>query len=163
MSFSIIAAIGKNRELGKEGRLIFRLPTDMKFFKQTTMGHPVLMGRKTFESLPAMLPGRHHYVLTRNLDFAKDNPDITVVSDLNEFIDRTAKSSEEIFVIGGGMVYWEMLKYADRLYLTEVEAEDGAADTFFPEFDKTKYNRVELGKGEDNGIKFTFVRYDKIK
>lgn len=163
MSFSIIAAIGKNRELGKDGKLIFRLPSDLKFFKQTTMGHPVLMGRKTFESLPGLLPGRKHYVLTRNRVFAKDNPDVTTIDNLDEFAASFADSAEEIFVIGGGMVYWEMLKFADRLYLTEVEAEEGRADTFFPDFDKSKYNRVELGKGEDNGIKFTFVRYDKIK
>lgn len=163
MSFSIIAAIGKNRELGKDGKLIFRLPSDLKFFKQTTMGHPVLMGRKTFESLPGLLPGRKHYVLTRNQAFAKDNPDVTTIDNLDEFAASFADSAEEIFVIGGGMVYWEMLKFADRLYLTEVEAEEGGADTFFPDFDKSKYNRVELGKGEDNGIKFTFVRYDKIK
>ena len=66
MSFSLIAAIGKNRELGRDGGLVFRLPSDLKFFKEVTMGHPILMGRKTFESLPKMLPGRKHYVVTRN-------------------------------------------------------------------------------------------------
>ena len=79
---------------------------------------------------------------------------------INDFVNHKS-AGEEIFVIGGGMVYWEMLKHADTLYLTEVDAEDAEADTFFPCFDKTAYNRRVLGKGEDNGINFDFVRYDK--
>lgn len=161
MAFSMIAAVGKNRELGKNGGLIFKLPTDLKFFKETTIGHPVLVGERTFRSLPGVLPGRKHYVLTRK-DF--ETPEnVEIIHDLDKFVSENADSDEEIFVIGGGMVYKQMLEHANKLYLTEVEAEDSEADTFFPEFDKSKYNRVELGKGEDNGIKFTFVRYDKIK
>ena len=205
MSFSIIAAVGKNRELGKNGGLIFKLPTDLKFFKDTTMGHPVLVGKRTFKSLPGMLPGRKHYVVTRTgvdtfspkhsvaslavfdgarlssqgsspvrriarrkrdvaiADVGENGQALILVNDLDKFISEHQDSPEEIFVIGGGMIYKQLLDYADKLYLTEVDAEDPGADTFFPWFDKTKYNRVELGKGEDNGIKFTFVRYDKIK
>ncbi|MBR5621029.1 dihydrofolate reductase [Candidatus Saccharibacteria bacterium] len=161
MSFSIIAAVGKNRELGKDGKLVFHLPSDLAFFKKTTLGHPVLMGFNTFKSLPKVLPGRKNYVLTRSVDFEVPEG-VEIVSDLNKFIDDFKDSDEEVFVIGGGMVYVQMLEHADKLYLTEVDAE-ADADTFFPEFDKTKYNRVELGTGEDNGLKFTFIRYDKIK
>ena len=188
MSFSIIAALGKNRELGKNGGLIFKLPTDLKYFKDTTMGHPVLVGKRTFESLPGMLPGRKHYVVTRTgvrsfsptsavttrtgdeprddareERFGENVSTPVLVPDLQGFISEHQDSPEEIFVIGGGMIYKQLLEHADKLYLTEVDVEDAGADTFFPEFDKSKYNRVELGKGEDNGIKFTFVRYDKIK
>lgn len=161
MSFSIIAAVGKNRELGKDGKLVFRLPSDLAFFKETTLGHPVLMGLNTFKSLPKVLPGRKNYVLTRSTDFEAPEG-VEIVRDLDKFVADFQDSSEEVFVIGGGMVYAQMLEYADKLYLTEVDAE-ADADTFFPEFDKTKYNRVELGAGEENGLKFTFTRYDKTK
>lgn len=162
MGFSIIAAIGKNRELGKNGKLIWRLPEDLAFFKKTTMGHPVFMGHKTYESLPKMLPGRKHYVLTRKpaADFEK-NDNLEIVNGLSDFIDVHKDDEDEIFVIGGGMVYFEMMKYADTLYLTEIDAVDDSADTFFPEFDKSKYHREVLGKGQENGINYTFVRYSK--
>lgn len=149
--FSIIAAVGKNREIGKNGGLIWRLPGDMKFFKEKTLGSTVLMGRKTFESIPGGkgLPGRENVVLSRKN------------GDVDEILNRLRKLEEEVFVIGGGSIYQMMLPYSERLYLTEIDATDESADTFFPDFDHEKYNRVELGKGEDNGIKYTFVRYDK--
>ena len=157
MSFSIIAAVGKNRELGKSGKLLWHLPEDLAFFKKTTLGHPVLMGRKTFESLPGILPGRKHYVVTRNQDYNRDG--LEIIEDLEQF----AKTShnEEIFVIGGGQIYAAMLPYADTLYLTEVDASNEAADAFFPEFDKNDYNREVLGKGSKDGISYTFAKYTK--
>ena len=157
MSFSIIAVVGKNRELGRDGKLIWHLPEDLAFFKKTTMGHPVLMGRKTFDSLPSMLPGRKHYVITRNRDFVRDG--VEVVDDLEQFAEST--HNDEIFVIGGGQIYNAMLPYADTLYLTEVDADDEQADTFFPKFDKAKYNREILGKGDQDGISYTFAKYTK--
>lgn len=149
--FAIIAAVGKNREIGKNGGLIWHLPGDMKFFKEKTLGHTVVMGRKTYESIPGGkgLPGRENVVLSRKTGDAK------------EILRKYACDSQEIFVIGGGSIYEMALPYSERLYLTEIEAEDKEADTFFPQFDQSKYNRVELGKGEDNGIKYTFVRYDR--
>ena len=161
MAFSMIAAIGKNRELGKDGRLLWRLPEDLKYFKKTTMGHPVLMGHKTFDSLPGLLPGRKHYVVTRRTDLDLD-PEVEIINDLPTFLDEHSRdNSEEIFVIGGGMIYWEMLKFCDKLYLTEVDAEEPAADTFFPDFDKSQYNREVLGESEDNGIKYIFALYTR--
>ena len=157
MSFSIIAVVGKNRELGRDGKLIWHLPEDLAFFKKTTMGHPVLMGRKTFDSLPSMLPGRKHYVVTRSRDFVRDG--VEVVDDLEQFAEST--HNDEIFVIGGGQIYNAMLPYADTLYLTEVDADDEQADTFFPKFDKAKYNREILGKGDKDGISYTFAKYTK--
>ena len=98
---------------------------------------------------------------SRELTFAKgkDSPDL-VISNLSEFAKENKDIEEEIFVIGGGMVYWEMMKYAKKLYLTEVEAE-AEADTFFPEFDKDEWIRTVIKEGEDNGIKYTFVLYER--
>ena len=171
MSFSIIAAVGKDREIGKNNQLIWHLPGDLKFFKTTTIGHPVLMGRKTFESLPRLLPGRDHYVVSRNIEaFAKaklekgDNSDVKVirVSDLDEFALQHRGDIDEIFVIGGATIYDAMLKYADKIYLTEIDASDPGADAFFPEFDQKKFKKQILGQGEDNGVKYTFSCY-KLK
>lgn len=148
--FSIIAAVGKNREIGKKGGLIWHLPGDMKYFKEKTMGRKVLMGRKTFESIPGGkgLPGRENIVLSRKN------------GDADEIIRNLATASEEIFIIGGGSIYEKMLPFCQRLYLTEIDASDAQADTFFPEFDKNKYNRLVVGEGEDHGIKYTFCQYD---
>lgn len=151
MSFSIIAAVGKNGEIGKNGSLIWHLPGDMKYFKEKTMGHTVLMGRKTFESIPGGkgLSGRKNVVLSRKN------------GDAEALIRELACANEEIFVIGGGSIYKKMLPFCQTLYLTEVVATDDDADTFFPKFDKTKYHMMEIGKGEDHGIGYTFMRYDK--
>ena len=148
---SIIAAIGKNREIGKNGGLIWQLPGDMKYFKEMTLGHKVLMGRKTFESIPGGkgLSGRENIVLSRK----NDNTDMVV--------EKLRELDEEVFVIGGGSIYKMMLPFAERLYLTEIDATDMAADTFFPDFNRDDYERVETGKGSDHGINYVFARYDK--
>ena len=159
MSFSLIAAVGQNNELGKKGGLVFKIPGDLKFFKATTIGHPVFMGLNTWRSLPGKLPGRDHYVLTYNPEDVPE--DITPVTNLEKFVTKHKNSNEEMFVIGGGMVYKQMLPYCKKLYLTEVHASDNEADTFFPDFDKTKYTREVLAKGEDNGIKYDHVLYTK--
>ncbi len=153
---SIIACVGKKRELGLKGDLVFHFKDDMKFFKETTMGHPVLMGLNTFRSLPKALPGRTNYVLTTR---PEELPDTVVpVTDLEGFLKE--HKTEDIFVIGGAYVYAETIDLADVIYLTEVDAETDA-DVYFPEFNKTKYDKLELGKGEENGIKFTFIKYTK--
>ena len=154
---SLIAAIGKNRELGRNGELCFRIPQDMKYFKDTTTGHKVLMGRKTWESLPAKLKERENIVVSRNEVEGADR----VVHNLAEFLRENQETEEEIFVIGGGMVYFETLPYAKKLYLTEVDMEIPDADTFFPEFDKSQYNREVIGEGQTGDLNYEFVRYDK--
>lgn len=159
MSFSLIAAIGQNNELGKKGGLVFQIPGDLKFFKKVTTGHPVFMGLNTWRSLPGKLPKREHFVLAPD---AKDVPtDLNAVTDLEAFIKAHKDDAEEYFVIGGGMVYKQMLPHCDKLYLTEVHASDADADTFFPEFDHSLYKREVLGKGEDNGISYNHVLYTK--
>ncbi len=155
--FSLIACIGKNRELGKKGKLLFHIKEDMKFFRETTTGHKILMGRKTWESLPGKLPSRENIVVSRNPVKGAD----LSVSNLKEFIEDYKESNEEIFVIGGGMLYFELLPYAKNLYLTEVDASISDADTFFPEFDKTKYLRETIKKGKENDLTYSINKYIK--
>lgn len=155
--FSIIAAIGKNHELGKNGDLVFRIKEDMKYFRNTTSGHPVVMGRKTWESLPGKLPHRQNIVVSRHPVEGAD----TTITDLPAFIKQNKASSEEIFIIGGGSIYAEFLPYATALYLTEVDATDADADTFFPDFDKSKYHREIIKKGQQDDLVYTFVKYAK--
>lgn len=158
MSFSIIACVGKNNELGRDGGLVFSIKEDMKFFKETTMGHPVIMGDRTFFSLPKALPGRTNYVLTRH---PEDLPDtVTPVTDMDAFIDEFSSSDTEVFVIGGGFVYKEFLPHASALYLTEVDA-SAEADTFFPEFDKSLYDREVIRESAQDDLKYSFVKYTK--
>lgn len=153
--FSIIAAIGKNREIGKNNRLIFHLKDDMEFFKNTTLGHKVVMGLNTWNSLPSKLQNRQNIVISPvNLT----GPDL-VVKDLKQFIADFKDTDEEIFIIGGGMIYQAFLPYAKNLYLTEVSATDPSATVFFPKFDKSKYDKIVLKEGSENGLDFTISKY----
>ncbi len=156
--FSIIAAIGKNRELGKNGQLIFHIKEDMRFFRDTTKNHTILMGHKTWDSLPGKLPGRANIVVSRH---EVDGADETVTN-LSEYIAKHKDTDEEIFVIGGGMLYFELLPYAKTLYLTEVDSTDSDADSFFPEFDKSRYSREIIKKGKEDDLTYSFVRYIKL-
>ena len=155
--FSLIACIGKNRELGKKGELVFHIKEDMRFFRETTMGHKVVMGRKTWESLPSKLSGRNNIVISRH-DF--EGPD-EIIHDAADFISKNKDTEEEIFVIGGGMVYFEFLKYARNLYLTEVDAEP-EADSFFPDFDKNNYARELIKEGKADDLDFVISKYTLI-
>lgn len=158
MTLTMIAAIGKNRELGKDNQLIWHLPSDMKFFREQTKGHTIVMGRKTFESLPGMLPKRHHVVISRS------NPDldsrVEIFSSIEDFIDAYKDSEEEIFVIGGAQIYTQMLPYANRLLLAEIDKEYDA-DAFFPDFDKDKYTRKILTDITENDTHYNHVEYTK--
>jgi len=154
---SLIAVIGKKRELGKQGKLLFHIPEDMQFFKETTMGRKVLMGRKTWESLPGKLKERTNIVVSRNLITGVDES----ITDLAKFIEENKDTEEEIFVIGGGMVYFETLPHAKKLYLTEVEAEAPEADAWFPEFDKQKYDKEVIKKGQRDDLAYAIVKYTR--
>ena len=155
--FSIIAAIGKNSELGQGGDLVFHIKEDMKYFRETTTGHKVIMGRKTWESLPGKLPHRENIVISRHPVSGAD----ATIHDLPDFIARHKNTPEEIFVIGGGSIYAEFLPYATALYLTEVDASAPSADVFFPKFDKSKYTKTIIKKGTQDGLNYTFAKYAK--
>ena len=154
----MIACVGKNGELGLDGRLVFHIKEDMQFFKETTMGHPVFMGSKTFFSLPKALPGRDNYVLTSHPEKLPEG--VFPVSNIKDFVGKFQDSSDEAFVIGGAQVYAEMLPYTNVIYLTEVDAV-ADADAFFPAFDKDKYDRIELKKGSCDDLNYTFAKYIK--
>lgn len=153
---SIIAAIGKNNELGANGDLVFHIKDDMKYFRETTKGHKVVMGRKTWESLPGKLKDRTNIVISRHDVEGADEH----ISDIESFITKNQDTDEEIFVIGGGSIYAAFLPYAKNLYLTEVNSAANA-DVFFPDFDKSQYKKSIIKKGSENGIEYTFVKYTK--
>jgi dihydrofolate reductase len=160
MKISIIAAIGENRELGFEGKIPWHLPADFKHFKEVTMGHPVIMGQRTFESMGKPLPGRKNIVLTQSADFHAD--DCCVVRSLDEALDA-AKASEEAFVIGGGQIYRLALPVAQKLYLTKVHG-TFTADTFFPEWSDAEWRLVSSephAKDEKNVFDYDFCVYEK--
>ena len=159
MAISMIAAVGKNLELGKNNDLIWHFKEDMKFFKETTLGHTVIMGRKTFESLPKALPNRLNVVITSDKGYKAENA--VVVSSVEEALKYC--ENDEAFILGGGMIYKELLPYADKLYLTEIEDSCEDADTYFPSFDKEKYNRTVLKSLDENSIAFSHIIYEKIK
>lgn len=157
MSISIIAAVGKNFELGKNNDLIWHFKEDMRFFKQTTTGHTVVMGRKTFESLPKALPNRRNIVITSDENYNADGAE--VITDIND-VYRFAEN-EEIFIIGGSKIYDEFISDADKIYLTEIDAEDKNADVYFPHFDKSLYKRNVIATYDADGIEFSHVLYSK--
>lgn len=159
MSFSIISVVGENNEIGKQGGLCFALKSDLAFFKRQTMGHKMLMGSRTYNSLPKRLEGREYYVLCdKDREFLEW---VNVVRDLDSFVKEWKDKDEEVFVIGGGFVYKQMLEHADKLILTEILASDKDADTFFPEFDLIDWNREIIEEGIDNGYEYKRVVYTK--
>ena len=139
--FVIIAAVGKKNELGNANKLIWHIKADMKHFRKTTMGKKVLMGRKTFESLPNLLPGRKIYVATKNENISGDN--VEAVKDLDAFIARYQYSDEEICICGGAEIYNKFLPYANRMLITEIFDTAKEADTYFPDVDYKDWD-IEL-------------------
>ena len=156
---SLIAAIGRNYELGRNNQLVFHIKEDMQFFRHTTMGHSVIMGRKTFESIGRSLPNRTNYVVTHHPELLPD--DVEPVSDLRELLKSWQDTEEELFVIGGATIYAIALSYAKYLYLTEVDATTQDADAFFPVFDRSQYSREIIKKGKDHDLTFAIVKYTK--
>jgi dihydrofolate reductase len=154
---SIIAAIGKNRELGKDNKLLWHIPEDFKRFKTLTSGHIVIMGRKTFESIGRPLPNRTNYIITRNKDYKAVG--CQVFNSLEEVI-GDSKLTEEIFVIGGAEIYKQAIKYADKLCLTLVDKEYSDADAFFPDYSIFK-NLIFQENHLENEPKFRFVDLTK--
>ena len=141
MTLSIIAALGRNRAIGYQNQLPWRLPADLQRFKRLTMGHHMLMGRKTFESIGRPLPGRTSIIITRQLDYEAEG--CLIVHSLDEAIALAqTRSEQEAFVIGGADIYAQALPLADRMYLTWVEAEP-VADASFPAFDENEWEASE--------------------
>lgn len=159
---SIIVAMGNNRAIGKDNKLLWHLPNDLRNFKERTYGKIIIMGRKTFESLPNVLPGRHHIVLTANKKYKVHHEQVTVVNSMDELF-AVINHNEENFVIGGGAVYKALMPYCSNLYVTLVH-EDFEADTYFPEINPYEWKPVYIEKGlkdEENEYSHTFIHYIK--
>jgi dihydrofolate reductase len=151
---SIIVVIAKNRAIGKDNKLLWDIPEDMERFKKITMGHTVVMGGKTFESIGRPLPDRNNIVVTLEKDFKA--PGCEVRHSLEDVLEWAKKADEEIFIIGGGQIYKQSLPYADKLYLTVVDDIVEDADTFFPDYSEFK-NVVYERDSRDENIKYKFL------
>lgn len=158
---SVIAALARNRVIGIGNRLPWRLPEDLAHFKALTIGRPVLMGRKTFESLGRPLPGRANVVITRNPAYQPVG--CFVAGSVSDAI-ALCGGVEEIFFIGGAELYAQAIPLADRLYLTEVDIE-AAGDAWFPEYDRAAFREIErtacVGERGD-ALRFDFVVYERV-
>lgn len=158
---SLIAAMDSKKGIGKDGKIPWHIAEDFKHFKSLTMGHPIIMGRKTFEAIGKALPGRTNIVITHNLDLARRQIEgIILVGSVEEAMEKakTAPGSEEIFVIGGGQIYTQVMGIADKLYLTIIKG-DFKADTFFPEYQNFK--KVSEESHESEGLKYKFLELEK--
>ncbi|WP_203363807.1 dihydrofolate reductase [Bacillus sp. REN10] len=160
---SFIWAMDQNGVIGKDNQLPWRLPEDLKFFKETTMGHPIVMGRKTFESIGKPLPGRENVILTRDRHYEAEG--CTVVYSVEELVQK-AEQEDELFITGGAEIFRLMLPFADRLYVTVIE-ESFDGDTYFPnELDWEDWELVSATPGlknEKNPYDYQFRIYEKKK
>lgn len=165
MILSAIVAIASDNAIGKDNQLPWHLPDDLKFFKKTTLGKPVLMGRKTFESLGKPLPGRLNIVVSGQADYQVPKG-VLLYNNLPDALKRMEEESvDEGFVIGGGAIFQETLNDLDRLYLTRVETEVPDASAFFPEVDHTHWKLVweeHHPADEKHAFPFTFQQLERI-
>lgn len=159
---TIIVAMGENREIGKDNQLLWHLPADLKHFKEITSGHPIIMGRKTYESIGKPLPNRTNIVVSTKKDWFEEG--ILIVGSLKEAIKFAKKIDENIFIIGGGKIYEQCMEIADRLEVTLVKT-NLEADTYFPKIDEKNWQKVDeicYPADEKNQYDFCFQTYEKI-
>lgn len=161
---SIIVAVAENNVIGKDNKLIWYLPEDLKRFKKLTTGHTIIMGRKTFESLGRVLPNRKHVILCNDMELNIEDENVEVLEDismLKQYIDST----EENFIIGGATIYKLLLPYVNKIYLTLIH-EKFEGDVFFPEIDEREWKIVETEKGlkdEKNPYDYEYITYTREK
>jgi len=158
---TLIAAAAERNELGKDNDLVWHLPLDFKRFKKLTSGHCIIMGRKTFESLPGILPKRKHIVITRQTNYKAEG--VVVVSSLEDAIELAKSEDESPFIIGGGEIYKQSIGLADAIELTRVHT-NVEADTFFPEIDEQKWvltNEEIIKKDDKHKFDFSFLTYKR--
>lgn len=159
---ALIVALAENRAIGKDNQLLWHISEDLKYFKRTTTGHPVVMGRKTFESMGGKgLPNRTNWVVSRTPRTSEDDR-IRFFTTLQEALHAASQVDEQVFVIGGGEIYRQSLEQhlVQRMYLTEVQVQIPDADTFFPEFDRSEWKEVSRSAKEQDpksGLAYTFV------
>jgi dihydrofolate reductase len=165
-----VVAIGRNRELGKGKRLLWKIPDDVQRFRDLTRGHPLIMGRKTFESILSYrgspLPDRTNIVVTRNNDLRSrygGYPNVVIAGSLQNALEMAKKApgAEEIHIGGGAQLYEEALPMINKLYLTLIDAEDSSADTFFPPYEKEFTKKVFEEAHEWQGIKYKYLDLER--
>ena len=159
---SLLAAMDRNNVIGYNNDMPWHLPNDLKYFKETTTNQTIIMGRKTYESIGRALPNRRNIVLTRSQNNFPD--DIEVINDLEDIRKLSdAQPDEEFFVIGGGHLYKQVLPFADKLYITEIDAAF-KGDTYFPKFSSDNWEQISKVKGEKNEknhYDYYFVVYER--
>jgi len=159
---TIVVATGKNNEIGNKNQLLWHLPKDLKRFKNITNGHPVIMGRKTYQSMGKALSNRTNIVITRKTDWFEEG--ILIVNTLKDAIKHAKKIDENIFIIGGGDIYKQSIEVADKIELTRVDG-NFSADTFFPEIDEKHWHIVDerrFEKDEKHEYNFCFQTFERI-
>ena len=160
MEIVLIAAVGENGEMGHNNELLWHLPGDLPRFKEITMGSPIIMGRKTFDSIGRALPGRLNVVLTANAEWQSKG--VVVASSIDQALKLAqAEKTDKAFVIGGGQIYTLFLPYASTLEMTEVY-DTPVADTFFPNFSGGQFKEVQRQSITDSTPKFDYVTYQKV-
>lgn len=158
---SIIAAMDKNRVIGIGNQLPWRLPKELQYVKNTTIGHPIIMGRKNFESIGRALPKRRNVIITRDKNFSVEGCEIAYSM---EDVFELCKNEKEIFIFGGEQIYKLFLPYADKLYITKIHHEF-EGDTYFPEVNLEQWNEISVQKGitdEENPYTYYFHIYEKL-
>ncbi len=155
MKINIVAAVGKNLELGKNNKLIWHISEDLKYFKKLTTGKTIVMGEKTYYSIGHPLPNRENIVLSY------DNINIQGVTVINNYKDIFSLDKKEIFIVGGSSIYKLFLPYASNIYLTEIESIDKDADCYFPKFNTDLYTKTIIKKSTSKDIKYSFVCYKR--
>ena len=160
---SIIVAKAKNNIIGKDNKLVWSLPADLKHFKELTIGHKIIMGRKTFESLGRILPERKHIIFSQNPDFRVKDENVEVVHSLLQIQDLI-EGEEEAFVIGGAMIYNFLMPYVKKMYVTQIDQEF-EGDAFFPVISENTWKEISKEKGikdEENNLDYEFITYERI-
>ena len=159
---SIIVAKAKNNVIGKNNELIWKLPEDLKRFKQLTTGHTIIMGRKTFESLGRVLPNRKHIIFSQNPDFKVNDENVEIVHSMLQ-IQEYIEDKEEHFVIGGAMIYNLLMPYVTKMYVTQIDREF-EGDAFFPRIDENTWEvveRTEVMEDENSHLKYEYITYKR--
>ena len=160
---SIIVAVAENNVIGKDNKLIWHLPADLKRFKEITTGHTIIMGRKTFESLGRVLPNRKHVILCNDMEMNIDDENVEILEDIS-MLDKYIQDTEEHFVIGGATIYKLLMPKANKIYLTLIHKKfDG--DVYFPEISDDEWKIVEKTAGitdKKNPYNYEFITYTRI-
>lgn len=157
---SIIVAIANENVIGKDNKLIWHLPEDLKRFKEITSGHTIIMGRKTFESLGRVLPNRKHIILCNDIKMNIENENVEIIDDISK-LDKYINTDEECFVIGGATIYKLLMPYASKMYITKIN-QDFDGDVWFPEIKLAEWEEISRENGltnEENPFDYEYITY----